>query len=316
MKRTSIARALRGDTEDALRSLLTWRFWRSILITAIGCVFIGVSVNGVLVPYKFLAGGTTGLSLLVYYAVEHIPLTAIFWAINIPLFVLGWRAMSLRYLILAIAGVLMSGIALELTKDVRIPVSDPIIAAIFSGVLSGTGIGLYLRVGGSTGGLDIIAAVLKRKFAIPMGVTYIRTNMVNLMLGAYLHSLDVALYTAVCMYVTSWTIERVQAGFSQRKAVFVITDKPDAVAEVINNVLDRGVTFFNATAATDSKELRVVYTVINLVELGRLKELLYRTDANAFIAVHNCSEVIGKRFLSWEDDGFSPQSGAPALAKA
>ena len=106
------------------------------------------------------------------------------------------------------------------------------------------------------------------------------------------------------MYVFSWSMQKGQIGLSQRKSVFIISSKPEEVAENVLQKLDRGFTFFHASGGHASEEKRVIYTVINLLELGRLKEYLFKTDPDAFVSVQDTGDVIGKHFLTWEEEGF------------
>ncbi|HET6346921.1 MAG TPA: YitT family protein, partial [Myxococcota bacterium] len=183
---------------------------------------------------------------------------------------------------------------------------DPLMAAIIAGVLSGTGVGLYLRYGGSAGGMDIVAAVLRRKVGIPMGTTFISVNFLNVVAGGLIsRSLDIAFYTFIAMFVHSRMVERMQAGFSARKACFIVTSQADAIAEQIIRTLNRGVTFLHGSGGMSQQPTRVVYTVINMIELARLKEIIFNLDPAAFISINNASEVIGNRFVSWADEGFA-----------
>ena len=122
--------------------------------------------------------------------------------------------------------------------------------------------------------------------------------------NAILFDLETALYTGIFMYVFSWSMQKVQTGFSQRKSVLIISENSEEVAEKVLKKIDRGFTYFYASGGYNKEEKRVIYTVINLIELGRLKEYLFNTDPNAFIAIQDTGDVIGKRFISWEDQGF------------
>ena len=104
--------------------------------------------------------------------------------------------------------------------------------------------------------------------------------------------------------VHSAMVDRMQSGFSARKAAFIVTREPDLLAREILRTLNRGCTFFLAKGGMTQQETRVIYTVVNFIELARLKEILYNMDPNAFLAVHTTSEVIGNRFISWEQEGF------------
>ena len=169
-----------------------------------------------------------------------------------------------------------------------------------------------MRFGGSCGGIEIIAQVLRKKFSIPMGNTYITINAIPLIGAVIIRDIDIALYTGVFMYVQSYVLQKVQTGFSQRKAIFIVSHQTDVIAEQVMKRLDRGVTFFHASGGWTHEEQRVIYTVINMTELGRLKEMLFLIDPEAFIAISDTAEVIGKRFLTWEDEGFTPVAKSTA----
>jgi len=294
-----------------LDSFKTVAFWKTIILMIIGSLITSSAINGLLIPNKFFDGGVNGLSLMVYYLFGAPSLGIIYILFNIPIFLTGWRAMSLKYFVVSLVGVFIFSFALHLLEGIRIEIRDPIMVAVLAGIMKGFGTGIYLRVGGSFGGLDIVATVLKKKFSIPMGNTFIFINATTL-IGAYLiYDLNIALYTGIFMFVDGTVIEKVQTGFSQRKTVFIVSEKPDQIAEQVMKRLDRGVTFFKSTGGWSHQEKKVIYTVINMIELGRLKEMLFDLDPDAFIAISNTSEVIGKRFLSWEDEGFTAPKKHP-----
>jgi uncharacterized membrane-anchored protein YitT (DUF2179 family) len=296
---------VKDDFYDLVYSFGSWAFWQSIGYTFIGLLLFSAGINAILIPHKLIASGATGIALLVFYAVGEPSVGIIYWLINIPILLLGWRAMSLKYVVLALFGVVFSGLTLEITHQVRLPITDPLMAAIIAGVMTGSGVGLYLRQGGSAGGIDIVAAVLRRKYGMPMGTTFILVNTANFVIGGLInHSIDMAFYTAIAMYVHSQMVEKMQSGFSPRKAAWVVTCEPDEVAAQVIRRLKRGVTFVHGSGGMSKKAIRVVYTVVNMVELARLKEIIFHIDPKAFMAVNDTSEVIGYRFFTWADAGF------------
>jgi uncharacterized membrane-anchored protein YitT (DUF2179 family) len=214
--------------------------------------------------------------------------------------------MSLKFVVVSLIGVFFYSGALVLTRNFRLQLEEPMLAAILAGIIVGGCIGIYVRFGGSTGGLEMVALLLKKKFSIPMGNTFIAVNVVPLCGALIIYDLNIALYTGIYLFVESVILEKVQTGFSQRKAVFIISQNPEFIAEQVMKRLDRGVTFLHASGGWTHQNHRMIYTVINMSELGRLKELLFLHDPDAFVAISNTSEVIGKRFLTWEDEGFSP----------
>lgn len=316
MSAQTLFRGVKDDFHDLAHSINTWGFWKSVLMTAVGCTIFSIGINGILIPHKYLSSGTTGIALVLFYLLKGPSLGLIYWLINIPILIVGWRSMSLKYVVLAIIGVFVSGAAMQLTHDIRIPTPDPLMAAIIAGVITGTGVGTYLRFGGSAGGVDVVATLIRRKFGIPMGTTFISVNAVNFVAGALMNDMNIAFYTAIAMYVHSRVVESVQTGFSQRKAAFIVTREPDAVAEQVMKRLNRGVTFLEGAGGMSKRPTRVVYTIINMVELARLKEIIFHIDPTAFLSVNNTAEVIGNRFVTWEEQGYGKSRAQRALEPA
>ena len=295
---------LRWEFRELVQALGTWRFHGTLAATAVGCVAGSVAINGILIPRNLFAPGTSGTSLLIFYLTGWPSLGVIYLLLNVPIFLLGWREYALKYVAISAFGVLAFSLALILTGDVTIPAPDPLMGAIIAGVLMGAGSGFYLRLGGSAGGLDILATYIRKKLAVPIGTTLNAVNGLNLLGAVLIFDLSTAFYSAVFMWVNSWTQEKVQPGFSQNRAVFIITERHEAVAQQIRSRLDRGVTFFTATGSYSGRPLQVVYSVINMVELGRLKDIMFQVDPGAYVMVTHTTEVIGRRFHTWEEEGY------------
>lgn len=309
-------RNFKSELAELTTALQTLRFWWVLGLVVVGSLLFSAVIHGILIPHNFYSAGITGLSLLLHdFLGGKPPISVIYLLVNIPIFVVGYREFNLKFLLSSLLGMGIFTVTLELTQGVVIPTKEPLLAAILGGVLSGGGTGLYLRFGGTVGGLDIVGTVLKKRFALPIGVTFNCVNFTVLATNALLYELDYALYTGIFIFVFSWTMQRVITGFSQRRSVFIISDHPEEVLENVIRPLDRGATYFQATGTFRNEPKRVIYTVINLLELGRLKAALVETDPDAFVAVQSTEEVIGSRFLTWEDEGFRPpppRTAAPA----
>jgi uncharacterized membrane-anchored protein YitT (DUF2179 family) len=302
---------MRWEVAEVVEALATWRFYRTLLTMAVGVTLGATAINGILIPRHLFAPGTSGISLLVFYLAGWPSVGVIYFLLNIPLFVIGWREYALKYVIISGIGVLMFSGSLILTEDIVIPAHDPLMASILGGLLMGIGSGLYLRFGGSAGGLDILATYIRKKVAVPMGTTLNAVNVFNLVGALILFDLPTAFYSGVFMWVNSWTLEKVQSGFSQHRALFIVTSRPEEVGEGIRKRLNRGVTFLEGMGGFSHKPLLVVYSVINMYELGRVKDLLYEIDPEAYLMVNPTSEVIGRRFHTWEDEGYRRRSVPP-----
>tara|TARA_B100000579_G_scaffold400363_1_gene381956 strand:+ start:187 stop:1122 length:936 start_codon:yes stop_codon:yes gene_type:complete len=293
------------ELKEFFVALRTWKYWYMISMLTFGCFTFSFVVHGILIPQHFFAGGLTGLTLFFYDSVsDYVSLSVLIVLLNIPIFFVGYREFSLKYMLTSIIGMSIYSVSLKVTERAYIPLEDPMISAIFGGVIAGFTTGFYLRLGGSVGGLDILGTVLKKRLEIPIGYLFNAINFLVITGNAFLYDLETALFTGVFMYIYSWCMQKGLIGLSQRKSVLIISSKPELVAEKILQKMDRGFTYFHASGGYAGGEKRVIYTVINLLELGRLKEYLFETDPDAFIAVQDTGDVIGRRFLTWEEEGY------------
>jgi uncharacterized membrane-anchored protein YitT (DUF2179 family) len=180
-------------------------------------------------------------------------------------------------------------------------IENPILAAILGGIICGAGVGITLRSQGSGGGTEILLVYLRKKLGLRMGAMSFLFNALVLAVGAYFFSLERALYSLIFMYVSGKVMDSILTGFNQRKAILVITDCADAIAAQILNRLHRGATFIEGTGAYTGSSKKVIFSIITLTELSRMKELVFDIDPHAFMVVNDTLEVIGKRHGSMED---------------
>ncbi|MFH1058524.1 MAG: YitT family protein, partial [Pseudomonadota bacterium] len=191
----------------------------SLALLIAGSLLAAVAVNGILLPRGFLSGGFTGLSLLVHYLQPAWPVGALYLLLNLPLYALGWRRVGRRFFLWSIAGALILAAALQWVHPGDLGLNDRILAAILAGILVGSGTGLILRSLGSSGGTDILAVVLLKRYGLKPGSTVLGFNSAVLVGAALLISLEGALYTLVYLFVSAKITDLVVVGFSQRKAV-------------------------------------------------------------------------------------------------
>jgi uncharacterized membrane-anchored protein YitT (DUF2179 family) len=266
--------------------------WNLLLISA-GSVLVAVAVNGLLIPHRFLAGGFTGLALVLHYLFPWLPsVSALYLMLNVPVFIMGWRMVGRRFLFYSLAGALILSMTLELVTW-SFPPLDRVMAALLAGIIIGVGMGLILRSLGSTGGTDILAVILVKRFSIRLGNTFLAFNAAILIAGGLAFSLEGALYTLVLLFVSANITNLVVTGLSQRKAVFIVSPKWKEISQGVLNEINRGATVIPAKGAYTGQPERMLYTVISFHELGRLKSMVHRIDPNAFMVVTNTLEVMG-----------------------
>jgi uncharacterized membrane-anchored protein YitT (DUF2179 family) len=262
------------------------------LLTA-GSFLVGAAANGLLIPHGFVGDGFLGLSILVHYIWPALPVGVLYLVFNLPLYVLGWRLVGRRFFLYSVAGALILALAAEYVK-VTIPVEDKILSAVLAGIMSGVGGGLILRSQGSSGGTDILSVILLIRSSVRVGTTILVFNCLVLALLALTSSLQAALYTLIYLYVTARMVDLVLSGLSQRKAVLIISLRWHEIADGILREIGRGATLLRGEGAFTAEERNVVYTVVALNELPRVKALVRRVDPNAFVVVSDTAEVMGQ----------------------
>ncbi len=266
----------------------------NILLMTVGSIISSASVNGILIPKQFFAAGFTGLALLIHYFLPVLSVSVIYMLINIPVFALGWMYVGKRFFAYSLVGLCIYSIALH-TVHVHIPVHDKILAALLAGIMTGIGSGLILRSLGSAGGLDILSVVLLKRFSLSLGSSILGFNCMVLLFGGIFFSLERALYTLVFMFVSSKTVNLVVIGLSQRKSVIIISNRWEKISGEILDRLHRGVTILHGKGAFTGRDEEILYTVISLSEISKLKRVVREIDPNVFMVISDTAEVMGKR---------------------
>ena len=274
------------------RPLALTVLWNLLLIT-VGCFLCAAAIKGILIPKEFLAGGVTGLSLLIYYLLPSLPVGVIYFILNIPLFIIGWMFVGRRFFLYSVAGVIIFSAVMFLPFPL-IPINDIILASLTAGIINGVGSGIILRSLGSAGGLDILSVVLFKKFSIRPGTFVLAFNALLLGVAAFRIPLEMVIYTLIFMYVTSYCVNMVVTGLSQRKAIMIISPQWQAISEQIIERMQRGVTVVRGEGGYSGQELRILYSVVTFSELSRFKELIKKIDPQAFVVVTETLEVMGR----------------------
>lgn len=280
----------RRSGQSAVR-FLSRALWNLGLIT-LGSVLCAVAVNGILIPHRFVSGGVTGSALVIHYILPSVPVSWLYFLLNIPLFAIGWIFVGRRFFFYSIAGMVIFSGALQWVQ-VPVAVQDPILSALLAGIISGAGSGIILRSVGSAGGTDILSVILLKRFSVRVGTTVLAFNSGVLIAAAIFSSLESALYTLVYLYVSSHILNLVVTGLSQRKAIFIISPHWEEISGRILREIRRGVTIIRGQGGYSGSEEQILYTIITFRDLPRLKRMIRRVDPGAFVVVTDTLEVMG-----------------------
>ena len=288
-KRIRIPRWCKRLIPRSLKQIL-----RNLFLIFLGSILVAVAINGILVPHRFVSGGFAGIALLFHYLFPSFPLALFYFLLNVPVFILGWKIVGRRFFFYSIVGMVIFTAAIAWVH-VPVPIHDKILSALLAGIITGIGAGIILRSSGSSGGSDILSVILVNRFSIRIGTTILAFNVIILTATSLLFSLDAALYTLIYIFVSSQVINIMLTGLSQRKSIFIISPKWQEISREILDKIGRGVTFIRGQGAYSGQDEQILYTIITLRELRRIKEIIRQVDPNAFVVVHNTLEVMGHR---------------------
>lgn len=277
------------------RFLPTRSLASNVALITVGSVICAVSVNGLLAPKQFLSGGATGVALMIHYLTPQIGVGLLYFAINVPLIILGLVSISRRFTWYTFYGIAAFSVAVDLIHIPPLPVENLLLAAILAGLIMGLGAGLILRSAGSAGGLDILAVYANKRWNLRPGWTYTATNFLILFVAAFVVSLEAALYTLIFIFTSGKVVDAVLTGFNSRKQVIIVSQKSAELAELILNRMGRGVTFLEGRGGFTGQRKDVIMSVATLLELGRMKDLIFETDPEAFVVINDTLEVLGRR---------------------
>ena len=277
--------------------LLEHRLLRYAGIT-LGCMIASCSINLFLVPSHLLTGGATGIAMIVYY-LTHLPIGAQTFAYNIPLLMAAWRLLGKGYTCDVVIGTAIFSFCLDFTKPLNAyaPVNDYMLAAIFGGVFNGIGYGIVFRMNGSTGGFDIVGAIAKKFYSFNMGGVIFGFNCLVMLAAAFMFGVAPAMFTLICMFMNAMVTDKVIAGFNSRKALLIVSNQAEAIAEGIMEV-GRGVTFLHGQGAFTRRERNVVFVVVTLTQVAKMKMIINAIDPDAFVIIMSANEVMGHGFSS------------------
>jgi len=262
---------------------------------AAGAFLLVVSIQGIMIPGNLLTGGLTGLAIVLEYIVK-IDVWIWYALLNIPLLIAGYKYVSRRFIFYSIFGAAVLTIFLALLKYIDFGIEDIFLSAVFGGALSGVGSGLIFRSKGSTGGIDIVAVIIRRFWGFNIGQTFLVFNIFVLSSSLLVFNFEKTLYAAVSIYIASKVMDTVVTGVETTRTAMIISAQNNDIAQVIIHNLHRGCTYLAAKGAYTGEEKEIVLVTVAKTQLPTLKEIVFAVDPKAFIIINETIEAFGKGF--------------------
>ncbi|MEK4240199.1 YitT family protein [Paenibacillus sp. FSL H8-0261] len=267
-----------------------------IVSIIVGALLFSLAVNLFVIPNEFGEGGVTGLTMITYYLYQWSP-GIVSLILNALLLIVGYKFLDKTTTVYTIIAVFFNSLFLILTKNWHIASDELIINAIFGGILSGVGIGMIIRVGGTTAGSTIIARILHKFLDWNVSYALLLVDLVVVFASYFIIGVQSLMFTIVMLYVATKVMDFIIEGVNPKKAVTIVSKEQDKIAEQVNGIMDRGVTVIYGRGYYTKEPKELLYIVISKQEVTMLKKIVRSIDKEAFIAIHDVRDVFGEGFV-------------------
>ncbi|AIQ38452.1 membrane protein YxkD [Paenibacillus sp. FSL R5-0345] len=267
-----------------------------IVSIIVGALLFSLAVNLFVIPNEFGEGGVTGLTMITYYLYQWSP-GIVSLILNALLLIVGYKFLDKTTTVYTIIAVFFNSLFLILTKNWHITSDELIINAIFGGILSGVGIGMIIRVGGTTAGSTIIARILHKFLDWNVSYALLLVDLVVVFASYFIIGVQSLMFTIVMLYIATKVMDFIIEGVNPKKAVTIVSKEQDKIAEQVNRIMDRGVTVIYGRGYYTKEPKELLYIVISKQEVTMLKKIVRSIDKEAFIAIHDVRDVFGEGFV-------------------
>lgn len=262
-----------------------------VFLMIISAAVVACGFQLLLIPEKLLSSGTSGVAMVIGY-VSGWGISWLYFALNVPILLWGYRILGKRFIVLSMVTVLSTAFFLQVIPRIELT-DDRLLAAVFGGVLVGIGASVSLKYGGSSGGFDIIASIISRYRDLPIGIlTVLLNTLVVAALGVLQDDWNAALYSMLSIYLTGRLIDAVHTPH-HKITLFIVTNNTQELASRLLQ-LPRGVTIIKTRGAFTSEERDMLMTVTTRYELAELRKMISEVDSKAFVNIVQTIDVIGE----------------------
>lgn len=281
-----------------------WKVVRFCALVVVGSAIFALGFDLFLEPNGINVGGMTGLGMVIREMIGVGTVGLISALLNVPLFLLGFRHLGKKFFFGSLLGLVVSTLFLELFAAIPVPQVEPLLAALYGGLLTGIGLGLVFLPGASTGGSDIVARLVKRRFReARLGKLMMALDVLIVTLtGVVFHDVNKTLYSVITLYVCSVALDGVLYGLDYSTVALIISERYEEIAAAIDSQLDRGITYLNGKGFYTKKDKVVLLCAVRKRQAGQLKELVSSIDPDAFLILQEAHQVLGNGFKGYSDN--------------
>lgn len=280
----------------AMKSVKNMKLAADIVCILLGSFLFAFATNSIYTQYRLLSTGFNGAALLLHYSIgTSIPFFSFF--LNIIFVIIGIKFVSPMFAVKSVIGISSVSVFLYLTEGIALPIDNILVAVIFGGVILGGGVGFALRHDGALGGMNILGKIINKYFGVSIGTVDMVFNGILIICAGFIFGLNIALYTVLARYIANLVIDNILEGFNRKKTVIIVSDKYREIADRIMKNPKRGITLLNGEGAYTGVDKQMIYCVIKLTQLARVKTIVMEEDPKAFMTILDAKEVVGKGFI-------------------
>ncbi len=292
--------------QDKEKMMKQSRLVKEYAFIIIGTLLVAFGVNWFLAPNGLVTGGISGIGIILQnvsgaFLGFSIPLWMTTIVLNIPLFLISIKQRGFAFAKKSAVAVLSLSVALAIVEHIPNPFwvgDDLLVCCLFGGALSGLGIGFVLRSSASTGGTDMLASIIRFNHPkFPIAKLMLGIDGLIILTGLFVFGADKAMYAIVAVFVSTRIVNNVLAGLHYAKAVFIMSEKNDAIAKGIMEQIVRGVTGLSARGMYTKHTKEMLFVVVSQKQISDLRNLIQEIDPKAFVTIADVREVLGQGFI-------------------
>ena len=266
-----------------------------ISLIVLGSFLFGISVNIFVIPNHLGEGGVTGISIILYHLFKWAPSITSF-ILNGLLIVIGYKFLNKTTTIYTIIAVTCISLSLYLTESWSIDSNQVILNSIFAGILTGTGLGLIFRAGGTSAGTTILAKMTNKYLGWNISYGLLFFDLIVVFSSYFIIGTEGLMLTLVMLYIATKVTDFIIEGLNSKRAVTIISKSYNEIAKEVNNKMKRGVTVLTGYGYYTKNEKNILYIIISKQEFTYLRKIVNSIDKNAFVSVHDVRDVFGEGF--------------------
>lgn len=281
-------------------------FLKDYLSIIIGTVLFSLGITWFAEPIGLVAGGVTGIAIVVKnLTADKVPLFITNLVLNIPLFIICIRQRGFKFVKKSLFGLFWLSLMLALNKYIPNPMDiaeDILLSALLLGIFSGVGLGFILRASATSGGTDMLAAIIKfKKPHFPISTLILVIDGIIIALGMFIFGAYTGFYAILSLFVTTKILDGILEGIHFAKAAYILSDKYEEISDKIFNTLKRGNTAIRAKGMFTKKDKKILYVIVEPKEIIILQNIVKDIDPSAFMTITDVRRVVGEGFRDFKE---------------